>query len=118
MLYLGAGAAAVLVIVLVAALTVFRSNGPAHSLTIPDKLGAYLRRPQLEKQMDARQLQRQVIAKSAGQVSHVISAVYENNVSTNSAKTPQMILFIGGNLSGVSARASSPASSRTRRAPS
>ncbi len=101
MLYLGGGAA-VLAIVLAVALTVFRGNGPAHVLTAPDQLGAYLRRPQLEEQMNATQLQHQVIAKSAGQISHVVSAVYENNVNNNSAKTPQMILFIGGNLSGVS----------------
>ena len=78
------------------------SSGPAHVLVTPGKLGAYIRRPQLEKQMNASQLQREVIAKSAGQASHVISAVYEDGTSASSAKAPQMILFIGGNLSGVS----------------
>jgi len=51
-------------------------NGPAHVLTTPDKLGAYVRRPQLEKQMNAAELQREVVTKSAGQASHVVSAVY------------------------------------------
>jgi hypothetical protein len=82
---------------------VLGGNGPAHVLTTPDKLGAYVRRPQLEKQMNAGQLQKQVITKSAGQASHVVSAVYEDGASATSTKTPQMILFIGGNLSGVSA---------------
>ena len=82
---------------------VLRGNGPAHVLTTPDKLGAYVRRPQLEKQMNAGQLQKQVITKSAGQAGHVVSAVYEDGASATSTKTPQMILFIGGNLSGVSA---------------
>jgi hypothetical protein len=82
---------------------VFAGNGPAHALITPDKLGAYVRRPQLEQQMNASQLQQQVMAKSAGQASHVISAVYENSTGTANGKTPQMILFIGGNLSGVSA---------------
>ncbi len=82
---------------------VLRGNGPAHVLSTPDKLGAYVRRPQLEKQMNAGQLQKQVITKSAGQAGHVVSAVYEDGASATSTKTPQMILFIGGNLSGVSA---------------
>ncbi|MDX6332904.1 MAG: hypothetical protein QOG05_244 [Streptosporangiaceae bacterium] len=82
---------------------VLSANGPAHVLTTPDKLGAYVRRPQLEKQMNAGQLQKQVITKSAGQASRVVSAVYEDGTSATSTKTPQMILFIGGNLSGVSA---------------
>ncbi len=82
---------------------VFGGGGPAHTLVTPDKLGAYVRRPQLEKQMNAAQLQREVITKSAGQASHVVSAVYEDGTSATSSKTPQMILFIGGNLTGVSA---------------
>ncbi len=79
------------------------SSGPAHVLVTPDKLGTYVRRPQLEKQMNAAQLQKQVITKSAGQASHVVSAVYEDGTSASSTAPPQMILFIGGNLSGVSA---------------
>ena len=82
---------------------VLGSNGPAHVLVTPDKLGAYVRRPQLEKQMNAAQLQRQVITKSAGQATHVVSAVYEDGTSATSTQPPQMILFIGGNLTGVSA---------------
>jgi hypothetical protein len=78
------------------------SSGPVHALVTPGKLGAYVRRPQLEKQMNAAQLQKQVITKSAGQASHVVSAVYEDGTSATSTKTPQMILFIGGNLTGVS----------------
>ena len=101
---IGAGLAVVLAGAAVAVESgVFGGGGPAHTLVTPDKLGAYVRRPQLEKQMNAAQLQRQVIAKSAGQASHVVSAVYEDGTSATSSKTPQMILFIGGNLTGVSA---------------
>jgi hypothetical protein len=99
-------AGAGLAVVLAGAAVVLESGvfrgGPTHVLVTPDKLGSYVRRPQLEKQMNASQLQRQVIAKSAGQASHVVSAVYEDGTSATSTKTPQMILFIGGNLSGVS----------------
>ncbi|HEX9357619.1 MAG TPA: hypothetical protein VF933_27865 [Streptosporangiaceae bacterium] len=101
---IGAGLAVVLAGAAVAAEAgVFGGGGPAHTLVTPDKLGAYVRRPQLEKQMNAAQLQREVITKSAGQASHVVSAVYEDGTSATSNKAPQMILFIGGNLTGVSA---------------
>ena len=98
-----AGAMLVLAGVGVIGLKMLRGSGPAHVLATPDQLGTYVRRPQLEKQMNAGQLQQQVIAKSAGQASHVVSAVYEDSTGATKGQAPQMILFIGGNLSGVSA---------------
>jgi hypothetical protein len=99
MIMIAGGLAAVLVAAGAAdVLGVFGGSGPAHVLVAPDRLGAYIRRPQLEKQGNLAALQRQVIAKSAGQASHVVSAVYENS----SGSSPQMILFVGGNLTGVS----------------
>ena len=83
------------------ALLAHRSS-PSHVLVMPSKLGSYVRRPQLERQMNAKQLQQQVIAKSAGQASHVVSAVYENSAGVAGNAPPQIILFIGGNLAGVS----------------
>jgi hypothetical protein len=97
-----AGAMLVLAGVGVVGLKMLRGSGPAHVLTTPDQMGAYVRRPQLEKQMNAGQLQQQVIAKSAGQASHVVSAVYEDSTGSAKGQTPQMILLIGGNLSGSS----------------
>lgn len=85
-----------------AAVGVFSGNGPAHVLMTPAKLGAYVRRPQLEQQVGAKQLQREVTAKSAGQARHVIYAVYEDSAGGADGKTPQIMLFIGGNLSGTS----------------
>ena len=102
LLIIGAGLAVVLGGAAVAVESGLFGGGPKHVLVTPDKMGSYVRRPQLEKQMNASQLQREVIAKSAGQASHVVSAVYEDGTSASSTKTPQMILFIGGNLSGVS----------------
>jgi len=83
-----------------AALGAFSSAGPAHVLVIPAKLGDYVRRPQLEQEVDAKQLQREVTAKSDGQARHVVSAVYENSGGAGTA--PQIMLFIGGHLSGTS----------------
>lgn len=100
MIMVAAGLAAVVAAAGVAdVLGVFGSKGPAHVLVAPDRLGAYVRRPQLEKQASVSALRREVIAKSAGQASHVVSAVYEDSAGSS----PQMILFIAGNLSGVSA---------------
>jgi len=79
-----------------------RASGRIHVLVAPSRLASYVRRPQLEQQMNARSLQQQVIAKSAGQASHVVSAVYENSAGVSGTAPPQIFLFIGGNLAGVS----------------
>jgi hypothetical protein len=88
----------------VVAVTLFarHGSGPAHSLTIPSKLGSFVRAPQLEQEMGASQLQQQVIAKSGGQASHVVSAVYQNSAGAPGSASPQILLFVGGKLSGVS----------------
>ena len=79
-----------------------RGSSLSHTLVTPSRLGTFVRRPQLERQMNARQLQQQVVTKSAGQASHVVSAVYENSAGVSGSAPPQIILFIGGNLTGVS----------------
>jgi hypothetical protein len=91
----------VVVAVAVGAVLLGRS-GPAHALATPAKLGAYVLRPQLAQQMHAQDLQQEVVARSRGEVSHVIDAVYEENSQASAGTTPQVILFIGGHLSGVS----------------
>jgi hypothetical protein len=102
-IWLLAGAAGLVVVLslLLGGTLLLGHNGPAHVLVTPAKLGSFVRSPQLEQQMGAGNLQQQVISKSAGQASHVIYAVYENNAAA-SGGTPQVILFIGGHLSGVS----------------
>ena len=81
---------------------VSRGSTRSHVLVAPARLASYVRRPQLEQQMNARALQQQVIAKSAGQASHVVSAVYENSAGVSGTAPPQVFLFIGGNLAGES----------------
>ena len=99
---------AVLAVVIVAAGAVAalkfvsRGGGRSHVLVAPSRLASYVRRPELEQQMNAKALQRQVIAKSAGQASHVVSAVYENSAGVSGSAPPQIFLFIGGNLAGES----------------
>jgi hypothetical protein len=89
-------------VIVLGLMTMLGNSGPKHALLTPTAFAQYLRRPQLEQQMNAKQLQQQVIARSAGQASHVVSAVYENSAGVSGKSTPQIFLFIGGNLSGTS----------------
>jgi hypothetical protein len=103
-LLLWTGVAVVVIAFVAVGVTAFLTHrsGPSHTLVAPSKLGSYVVRPQLEKQMNGKQLQQQVIAKSAGQASHVVSAVYEDSAGVAGKSPPQIILLIGGNLAGVS----------------
>jgi hypothetical protein len=106
LIWLGMG---VLVAAAAAAAVVFlrsRPGDPTHTLSTPARLGAYLRRPQLARQMDVAQLEKNIIANSSGQASHVVSAVYEKGSTVPGGPAPQVILFIGGKLTGASAAAS------------
>ena len=98
----GAAGLAVGVVVVTVGALLLGGGGPAHALVTPAKLGAWVRKPQLEQQMNAKDLQQQVVAKSAGQASDVVDAVYEANSKAAGGTSPQVILFIGGHLSGVS----------------
>jgi len=98
----GAAGLAVGVVVVTVGALLLGGSGPAHALVTPARLGAYVRKPQLEQQMNAKGLQQQVVAKSAGQASDVVDAVYEANSDAAGGTSPQVILFIGGHLSGVS----------------
>jgi hypothetical protein len=75
----------------------------AHVLTTPATLGAYVQEPHLATLMDAQALQQQIIKEGAGHARNVIYAVYEDATGAAAASGPQVILFIGGNLSGSSA---------------
>jgi hypothetical protein len=71
----------------------------AHVLTTPASLGCFTQEPQLAQQMQAKQLQQQILSRSKGTAKNVIYAVYECSGTSDSG---QVILFIGGNLSGAS----------------
>jgi hypothetical protein len=97
-----AGAAAV-----VAGAAVFvlgrSGSGPAHTVTTPTALGPYTEQSQLAVQMHAAALRQQIISGSAGEAHNVVYAVYEDTAGSGGTSGPQIILFIGGNLSGTSA---------------
>jgi hypothetical protein len=106
-LWTGAGVAAIAAIAVVA-MTLLGSgpSGPAHTLLTPTRLGAFSRSTQLTKQMDVAQLERNIIAQSSGQASHLVSAVYQAGTPVSGGSPTQVMLFIGGQLSGASPDAS------------
>ena len=80
-------------------------SGPAHVMTVPDKIGPYARTVDLEHQADVAALKQKVIAMSSGQASHVVSAVYESG-KASAGNTAQIIMFIGGHLANADPAAS------------
>lgn len=77
--------------------------GPAHTLVIPARLGVFAKSTQLARQMDVNQLEKNIMSQSSGQVSHLVSAVYQEGAAAVSGPAPQVMLFIGGKLTGASA---------------
>jgi hypothetical protein len=73
--------------------TLFAHKGTAHVVSAPGRLLGYTQQPAMAKSMHAQQLRAEILAKGHGEASHVVDAVYEDGSS-------QIILFIGGNLSG------------------
>lgn len=80
--------------------------GPAHTLVIPARLGVFAESPQLARQMDVNQLEKNILSQSSGQLSHLVSAVYQEGAAAVSGPAPQVMLFIGGKLTGASATGS------------
>ena len=80
-------------------------SGPAHVMTTPATIGAYARTMDLEHEADVAALKQKVIAMSAGQASHVVSAVYESG-KASAGNTAQIIMFIGGHLANADPAAS------------
>jgi hypothetical protein len=80
-------------------------SGPAHVMATPATIGAYARTVDLEHEADVAALKQKVIAMSAGQASHVVSAVYESG-KASAGNTAQIIMFIGGHLANADPAAS------------
>ena len=80
-------------------------SGPVHTMSTPNKIGAFARTVDLEHEADVNALKQKVIAMSAGQASNVKSAVYESGNSA-AGNTAQIIMFIGGHLANADPAAS------------
>jgi len=78
------------------------SSGVPHTLVIPDQIGSYTKQPELAKKMDAGALKQQIVTQSAGEAKNVVVAVYQDRTGPAAKANPQIILFIGGNLTRTS----------------
>jgi hypothetical protein len=86
-----------------AAIVMMRSgNGVMHVVTAPSTLGAFVKEPQLAQKMRVASLRQQLIEEGGGELKNVIYGVYEDSTGPAAASGPQIVLFIGGNLSGTS----------------
>jgi hypothetical protein len=106
LLWIGAGLLAVAGVVVAVVLLGAGPAGPSHTLVTPARLGAYQQRPALARQMGVRQLEKNIMAQSSGQVSQLVSAVYQDGVTKAGGPAPQVMFFIGGKLAGSSPDAS------------
>jgi hypothetical protein len=107
-LWLGLGGVVVIAAAAIVGIIKFEfpsHSGPAHAMTIPDKIGAYARTVDLEHEADVTALKQKVIAMSSGQASRVVSAVYESG-KASAGNTTQIIMFIGGHLANADPAAS------------
>jgi hypothetical protein len=94
--------------------------GPVHQIVTPQRIGSYAQAPALAASMKAAQVRRTIVTQSNGEARNVVAAVYEGTASQPSASpspgrpaasstapgdaaTTQIVLLIGGNLSGTSA---------------
>jgi hypothetical protein len=105
-------------------------TGPAHQIVTPKQIGSYVQAPALAASMKASQVRRSIVTQSNGEASNVVAAVYESSGSSPSpspspghgstapgssassgasapapgdAADSQIVLLIGGNLTGTSA---------------
>jgi len=76
------------------------STGPDHQIVTPQKLLSYVQDPALAKGMGAQALRNEIVTKGGGEASHVVDAVYEDTAGAAAKKSPLILLFVGGNLSG------------------
>lgn len=92
------GSAVVAVLAIVGYLLL--ASPSVHVVSVPDKLGGYVKDPALANATHAQQLRNGIVAGAAGEVRNVVGAVYEKSTGPGTSTGPQIIVFIGGNLTG------------------
>ncbi len=71
----------------------------AHVVSTPSRLGAFANEPSVDSST-ARALRNKIVAGAAGEVKNVVAAVYEQTTGPGTSQGPQIVVFIGGNLTG------------------
>jgi hypothetical protein len=75
-------------------------HGPAHAMVTPNTIGAYTRKPALEKDMNVSALVDSVRKTSNGQATGIVSGVYQAG-SMSPGGTAQIFMYIGGHLANA-----------------
>jgi hypothetical protein len=68
-----------------------------HTVTTPAALGAFSRQ---QVNATAKDLKQRILSAGAGNVKNVVAAVYKQTRGPGTSKGPQIVVFIGGNLTG------------------
>lgn len=96
------GAVALVAVVAVGGYYLFSpSPGPAHVISIPAAFGGYTESPSLATATHEQTLQAAIVSGASGEAKNVTSQVYEKTAVPGG--NPQIMGFIGGNLTGGSA---------------
>ena len=72
---------------------------PTHVVSTPLQLGAFVKSTSVDS-ATARGLRNKIVAGAAGEVKNVVAAVYEQTTGPGTSQGPQIVVFIGGNLTG------------------
>lgn len=80
----------------VAGYVVFRPQ-TSHVVSAPANLGGYVRQ---QANATANDLRQRIVAAAGGAVKSVVAAVYRRTTGPGTNKGPQVVMFIGGNLTG------------------
>ena len=69
----------------------------SHTVSAPAALGSYVKQ---QANATAKSLRHRIMVAAAGDVKNVVAAVYEQKTGPGTSKGPQIVVFIGGNLTG------------------
>jgi hypothetical protein len=69
----------------------------SHTVTTPAAVGAFARQ---QANTTATDLKHRIMTAGAGNVKNVVAAVYQRKKGPGTSKGPQIVVFIGGNLTG------------------
>lgn len=72
---------------------------PAHVISTPSRLGAFVKQSSTHSST-ASGLRDKIVAGAAGEVKNVVAAAYQQTTGPGTSQGPQVVIFIGGNLTG------------------
>jgi hypothetical protein len=90
---------AVVVVAVAVAADLLLASHAAHVVSTPSRLGAFTKEQSVDSST-AQALRNKIVAGAPGEVKNVVAAVYEQSTGPGTSQGPQIVVFIGGNLTG------------------